>query len=216
MQSRSWRLGVWASSGIKRALGPFATNTPDVRSGVDIRAEFERTSVHGGGVDVLFPGSGLSIRVGWETTIGGRATGFSAVCDLVKCDPETGWIQTVPSTARGFVVEARGGHADGDRRVGPLFAIGLGRRWYSFDDVDCSGYTEDGRRVCDGISEIFREPESHTIVRASTGISAHFGGLRGELAGSISAGDYTGGVEYAQGVWHPDLRVTLSVGAGLF
>ena len=176
------------------------------------RAELERAPVLAGGLEVRFPAKGFSFRASWERTMGGKATGFPALCELLDECPD----ETTSSTVTGFVVEARSSRAGPVRRVAPLFAIGLGRRWYGFGDVDCSDHSDDRRPICNAIAEIFQNPGSHTIIRASAGIGAHLGRLHADLVAAAAAGTHSGGEGLTEGLWHPDLRFAMSVGAVMF
>ena len=166
---------------------------------------------HSVGLEVRFPTQGLSIRTGWETTTDGTAEGSLAICELAGCLPVS-----VSATVGGAVIEARVFALDPERIVAPIFALGYGRRWYSFGDLDCTDLTDDPRIICDAIAEVFESPGSHSVVRVSAGVGAYLGRFRADLAASATGGSYSGGEGETLGLWYPDLRVTLGVGLVVF
>ncbi len=215
-QLRPWQLGVWVQSGIMRAFGRLATNRlPDgVAARLDVRAELESALAHSGGLELWFPTQGFSVRTGWETTTGGTAEGFLALCDLADCIPES--VSATTATMSGLVIEVRVFQTSPEQTVTPIFTVGYGRRWYSFGDVDCADLTEDPRIICDAIAEVFKSPGSHSVLRASAGIGTYLGRVRADLAASAAGGNYSGGEGQTLGRWYPDVRVTLGVGLVVF
>lgn len=210
---RPWQLGVWVQSGVTRAFGRLATNPlpNEFANRLDVYGELESALAHSGGLELRFPTPGFSVRTGWETTTGGTAEGFLALCDLADCVAES-----LSATTSGLFVEVRVFQTSPERTVAPIFAIGLGRRWYSFGDVDCTDRTKDPRIVCDAIAEVFQSPGSHSLLRMSAGIGTDLGRFRADLAASAAGGNYSGGEGLTVGKWYPDVRVTLGMGLVMF
>lgn len=211
--SRPWQLGVWAQSGVMRPLGRLATNALPVvlARRLDVRAELESAVGHSGGLELRFPTRGFSVRTGWETTTGGTAEGFLALCELADCTPES-----VSATMSGLFVEVRVFQTSLERTVAPIFAVGYGRRWYSFGDVDCTDRNDDLRIICDAIAEVFESPGSHSVLRVSAGLGTYLGRFSADLAANATGGRYSGGRGKTVGLWYPDLRATLGVGLVVF
>ena len=212
-RSRPWQVGVWAESGIMGVFGRFASNVVGGAfvDRLDVRAELEPALAHSGGVELRFPSHGFSLRAGWETTTGGGAEGGLRVCDLADCVPES-----VSGTVSGLVVEVRIFRTAAERPVVPMFGVGYGRRWYSFGDVDCTELAGDQRTICDAIAELFMSPGSHSVVRASAGVRAYRGRISADLIAGATGGGYSGGEGQTEGLWYPELRVTLGVGLVAF
>ena len=210
--ARPWQLGIWARTGIIQPVGRFATYPlPGVFANLlDVRTELKSARTHSVGMALRFPTRGFEIRAGWETTTGGKATGFLAVCQLVKCTPET-----VSATVTEITVEARSSLAGADRRFAPLLALGTGRRWYHFGETDCSVLENDERPICDAIAEIFQSPGSHAVIRASAGVAAYLRFIRADLAASATFGRYSGGDGATQGKLSPDIRLSVGVAVDL-
>lgn len=210
---RSWQLGVWVQNGIMRSYGRLATNALPRKfaNRLDVHAEIESARAHSGGLELRFPTQGFSIRTGWETTTRGTAEGFLALCELADCEPES-----VSATVGGLFAEVRVFQTSPERTVAPIFAIGFGRRWYSFGDVDCTDRVDDPRIICDAIAEVFQSPGSHSVLRLSAGIGTDLGRFRADLAASAGGGNYSGGEGLTVGGWYPDVRVTLGAGMVVF
>lgn len=205
---RPWQLGIWARTGIMRPVGRFATYPlPDVFGDLlDVRTELKSARTHSVGVVLRFPTRQLSFRAGWETTTGGEATGFLAVCQLLQCDPEI-----VPATVTEITIEARSSQAGPARRFAPLLALGTGRRWYRFGETDCSELENHARLICDSIAEVFQSPGSHAVIRVSVGVTAYLRLIRADIAATATAGSYSGGHGPTQGALYPDVRLTVGV-----
>ena len=216
--TRSWQLALWAQTGYQHPTGRFARNSPSEapsRSLLDVLAEFSGSQVFAGGVEVLLPADYFTFRVGWETTAGAEATGFIGLCEVVEgrlCRDEV-----APLTMRGVLFEARSSRTGPQRRLAPVLGLGFGLRWYHFSIPDCAGNSGDAKDICDAITDLYRNSQSHLVLRLGAGLRAHLGGrLLAELGASAGTGRYTGGARKSEGLWYHDLRINLSVGAVLF
>jgi len=215
----SWRLVLWAHTGYQYPGGRFASNSPSgTGTGplgiLDAFAEFGGSQMHGGGVELAPPATDISFRAGWETTVGAKATGSLGICALVGgavCQEEV-----APLAMRGVVLEARTSRADSQRRLASVIGLGIGLRWFGFSVPDCTGKSDDALLICDAITDLYREPRSHFVLRLSVGLQAHLTGpLLAELGGSAGTGRYRGGARESNGLWYHDLRINVSVGVAL-
>lgn len=215
--TRSWRLGLWVQTGYQHSSGRFATNTPSSLPEfrlLDAIAEFRGSQVFGGGVELDLPHSSFNVRAGWETTVGAEAAGSILVCDLAIGDLCREVV--APLKMRGALVEGRSTRGGPGRRFAPVLGLGLGARWYQFSVPDCSAKSGDPRLVCDAITDIYRDPKAHLVLRIGLGLRAHLRGLRAEAGGSAGIGRFNGGAGRTEGKWYQDFRINLSVGAVVF
>lgn len=214
---RSWDVSVWFQSGYLYPSGKFGKNSAsDIeRLGiVEAVAEFSPAALAGVGVDVFFPASGLSVRIGWETTFGMEATGRLSLCALVEgtlCRQEV-----APVDLRGFVSRVRFLRGDPDQAVRPVISGGAGLRQYTFSVPSCSDRSGDSRIVCNTITDIFQEAGSHIMIRGGVGLEGRFDRVVAELVGSTGVGRYAGGAGRAGGTYYVDLRIELSAGVRVF
>lgn len=216
--ARSWRLGLWMQTGYQRPSGRFATNTPSDRPALGLLnavAEFGGSRIFGSGVELDLPDSRFNVRAGWETTAGAKVVGSLLLCDIADGDL-CREVAAAPVNMRGLLVEGRSTRAGPGRRFAPVLSLGLGARWYEFSVPDCSGRSGEPRLVCDAITDIYRDPKAHLVLRLGLGLRAHLRGLRAELGGSAGTGRFSGGAGRTEGNWYQDLRINLSVGAVVF
>lgn len=216
-KTSSWHLGLWAHTGYQHPSGRFATNKPtEVRELelLEAIARFGASRLIGGGVELAPPAQDFSLRVGWETTTGAEATGSIAICDIADgalCEKEV-----APLDMRGLLVEGRSIRGGPEKRLATVVLLGFGARWYAFSVPDCSGKTGNLKLVCDAITDIYRDPKTHLVLRLGLGMRAHLGGLWAELGSTVGTGRYSGGVGQTEGLWYQEVRINLSVGATLF
>lgn len=214
---RSWNVSVWLQSGYLYPSGKFGKNSAsDIeRLGiVEAVAELGPAALAGVGVEVFFPGSGLSVRLGWETTFGMEATGRLSLCALVEgtlCRQEV-----APVDLRGFVSRVRFLRGDPDQALRPVISGGAGLRQYTFSVPSCSDRSGDPRIVCNTITDIFQEAGSHIMIRGGVGLEGRFDRVVAELVGSTGVGRYAGGASRAGGTYYVDLRIELSAGFRVF
>ncbi len=215
--ARSWHLGLWAHAGYQHPSGRFATNVPPEISELELleaKATFGASRLIGGGVELIPPARDLNLRVGWETTAGAEATGTIAICDLVGgtlCEE-----QVAPLAMRGLLVEGRNIRGDPEATFAPVILLGFVARWYEFSVPECAGKSGDHKLVCDAITDIYREPKTHLVLRLGLGLRVRSGNLWTELGSSAGTGRYSGGAGQTEGLWYQEVRVNLSVGATLF
>ena len=215
--ARPWRLALWAQTGYQHPTGRFAKNSPsDIPQFglIDALAEFGGSQMHGGGVEVTLPAEGVNFRLGWETTTGAEATGYLGICKVI--DGSLCREEVAPMSMRGLLVEARSSAAGPQRRFAPVIGLGFGLRWYDFSVPGCAGTSGDAKRVCEAITDLYRDSKPNLVLRLGAGMRGHLSGLLAEVGASVGVGRYKGGAGRSSGLWYQDVRINLSVGAVLF
>ena len=217
--SRSWQLALWAHTGYLHPIGPFARSSPPDQPGrtpIDSNAEFGASQILGTGLEIGLPGTeNFTFRAEWERTTGAQAKGSLIICDILDgslCRPEV-----APATISGILVEARSSRADPRGRFTPILGIGFGLRWYEFSVPDCDGRSGDGKLVCGAITDLYRDPRRHFVLRLGAGIRKNLGRLLTELWASAGTGLYAGGTDpKITGLWYHDVRFNVAVGTPIF
>lgn len=213
---RGWQAAVWVKGGYQYPSGRFAKHTAtDVADGrLETVAELGPSPVLGAGVDVHFPAQGLSVEAGWETTIDAEATGQIAACALVTgilCEA-----RSAQTAVLGFYSRLRVLRGQPGQRVRPAILGGIGVRRYSYTTPACPQGLGDVAVVCRAITEIYRDPGFHAVVRGGLGGEFRSGRLLSTLAATVGAARYSGGTERVAGRWYLDFRAELSAGLVVF
>ena len=211
---RSWQISVWAQAGYQRPSGKFAKNsasdTPSLQI-VETVAELGPSPVVSGGVEVLWPASGVGVRIGWETTTDAEAVGQIGVCRLVEgtlCREEV-----APVDLRGFVSQLRLLRGNPERPLLGVISGGVALRQYTFDIPSCSDPRgTDARIVCEAITDLYQNAGSHIVLRGGVGLQGRTSRFVSELTASAGMGRYSGGGGRTNGNWYVDLRLELSAG----
>lgn len=216
--ARSWSLGLWVGGGYQWSAGRLANNSasdnPNLRL-LETVANLNPSPVMAGGVALGFPLQELSVRVGIETTHGAEVVGQVAICDLVSgaiCSPEV-----ASARVRSFFSSVRmlAGNPLGSIR--PVLIGGIGIRSFDFDIPACPPpSTDDEALICWAITDIYRNPQPHYLLRAGVGIQGRTGPatLGVEVLGST--GRYRGGAGRTDGNWYHDLRLQIATGVSLY
>lgn len=216
LPERGWQAAPWVKAGYQYPSGQFARNTAtDVASGLlETVAELGPSLVAAAGFDVRFPAQGLSVEVGWETTVGAQASGQIAVCALVAgilCET-----REVATTVQGFYSHLRVLRGQPGGRIRPVIIGGIGVRRYSFAEATCPGGLDDVAVVCRAVTEIYRDPGLHAVIRGGLGGELRSGRFVSTLQATAGVARYSGGTERIGGRWYVDLRTELSAGLVVF
>ena len=206
------RVAVWAQGAYQFTLGRLAKNAAsDVPSLSELEtvSELMASPLVGAGVEIFLPSKNLGFRLGWKTTIGAEASGQVALCSLLEGDLCK--TETAPVTVQGVGADLRLVQGSADNLVRPVVSLGLELRWYSFEPPECTNPRTDARLVCQTIVDLFKDPRTHSVLRAGVGVQAGTFPFRLEsgLHGGIAR--YSGGTERTGGNWHQDLRLYASL-----
>lgn len=207
---------LWVKAGYQYPSGQFAKNTAtDVGSGLlETVAELGPSPMVAAGIDVRFPAQGLSVEVGWETTMGAQASGRIAACALLTgrlCEE-----RDAETSVRSFFTRLRVLRGQPGQRIRPVIVGGVGVRRYSFAQSTCSGGLDDVAVVCRAITELYRDPGLHAAIRGGLGGELRSGRFVSTLAVTAGVARYSGGTERVGGRWYVDLRTELSAGLIVF
>ena len=74
----------------------------------------------------------------------------------------------------------------------------------------------DARRVCQSITDLYRDPELHAVIRGGLGAALQLSQLTTNLVASVGAGRYSGGGTRIVGRWYLDVRAELSAAVTIF
>ena len=213
---RGWQAAVWLKGGYQYPSGKFAKHTAtDVADRrLETVAELGPSPVLGAGVDVHFPAQGLSVEAGWETTIDAEATGQIAACALVTgilCEE-----RSARTEVRGFYSQLRVLRGQPGQRLRPAILGGIGVRRYSFTPPTCPQDLGDVAVVCRAVTDLYRDPGFHAVIRGGLGGELRSGRLLSTVAATVGAARYSGGTERVAGRWYVDFRAELSAGLVVF
>ena len=214
---RGWTMGVWLGAGHQWPAGRLANNAasdnPNLRL-LETVADLNPSASVAGGFEVRLPQQELSVRVGFETTLGAEVTGRVAICNLVSgsiCVP-----QVAPVRVRSIASAVRMLAGNPRANVRPVFTGGIGVRRFDYEIPDCPPIsTEDAALICRAVTDLYRDPLPHYFLRAGVGLLVSAGPVSLAMDAIGTTGRYRGGAGRTDGNWYHDLRLEVSTSVPL-
>lgn len=208
-----WSLGARAEAGVFspfRSLGKNASGLVD-RPNLQTTADLEATTLVGGALMAVSPSGTESLKLGFQTTVGGTVSGGLSICgddddplfvgelcEPVEASAELRNISAILSFLRGTPGSF----------VRPEFHVGVGFRQYTFGERDC---TDPGgwQEVCEFTRDIWDGTDGWSPYgTAGAGFRRQQGPLTLFVDGYVVAGRFPGGVEGADNALQTDLLFT--------
>ena len=212
-ETRNWRVAVWAKAGYQRPSGEFARNLPsDLEELVNFVAQFrvDPAMLGGGGVEVRFPATSISARLGWEVSGVANAVGTLGICHVLEgpiCDPTL-----APTRFQSLMADFRFLMRRRSDRIRPFFLAGTGIRQMSIDAPSCDGKSGDALLICQFSVALYEDPSPHPYLRLGLGLEVPAGPLLLNVGGSAGMGHYAGGDDRTTSNWYNEIRFEASAG----
>lgn len=219
-QESSWGLHPFANGGWSFPLRNLGKNSVELQqlSALQTVASVEDSPVIAGGVDVVFPDRTMRIRGQLRTTVGATARGLLGLCESGQlAQPGVGLCaveERVDARVIDGDVELILTPGEAEKRISPMFWLGLGVRSYDFDSdlSECDVYSDEEYEVCLKSREIFENPSVNPLLTFGAGLQARLDPVSAFLRLSAVTSFYSGGVGLVDGGRQLDLVLTAGLG----